>query len=153
MAAGLSQWLDMLCNFYANDLEALSDEALFASPGGKARSPRDFTGEVIGMNRWTTAVVAGNDNPPFSEDAIMTIATGLTTKAQMISEFRASCAEFKAALLAAPAERFNVIVKAPFGMEMPISVLANIFVNHIWYHDGQLNQVQCLCGDEQMHWM
>jgi hypothetical protein len=35
----------------------------------------------------------------------------------------------------------------------PLFTLAHIAVSHLWYHDGQLNYIQALLGDEKVHWM
>ena len=41
---------------------------------------------------------------------------------------------------------------APWGMESKLYEFAQIAISHIWYHDGQLNYVQCLLGDGDYHW-
>ena len=38
-------------------------------------------------------------------------------------------------------------------MDAPVYMIAQIMVSHIWYHDGQLNYIQSLLGDEKVHWM
>jgi hypothetical protein len=50
-------------------------------------------------------------------------------------------------------ERLAEVVMSPFGMEMPVVGIVNVFVNHVWYHDGQLNMLQAMGGDEKVHWM
>ncbi|MBL8049423.1 MAG: hypothetical protein JNJ45_12155 [Chthonomonas sp.] len=154
MAAGLSQWLDTLCGFYIKDLQATPDELIYASPGGKARSPHHFTVEAMCTCQWTTEILGGkNESSLMGEEAWGRLCDATTTKAELIANLESTCAAFKEALLAAPAERFGVMIMAPFGMEMPVAALANIFVNHLWYHDGQLCQIQAMNGDTDVHWM
>jgi len=42
---------------------------------------------------------------------------------------------------------------APWGMPMTFLEWSNIAVVHVMYHDGQLNFIQSLNGDDQIHWM
>ncbi|MEZ5162652.1 MAG: hypothetical protein R2688_02665 [Fimbriimonadaceae bacterium] len=46
-------------------------------------------------------------------------------------------------------ELLNKPITAPFGMEMPVFAIAQIAVSHVWYHDGQLNYIQSLLGDDK----
>jgi hypothetical protein len=31
-------------------------------------------------------------------------------------------------------------------------MIAHVVSSHLWYHDGQLNYIQCLPGDGDYHW-
>ena len=42
------------CNRYIDDLEAMPEEMLARSPGGSARTPYDFTYEIVYVNRRLT---------------------------------------------------------------------------------------------------
>ena len=49
----------------------------------------------------------------------------------------------------------NTLMKTattPWQMEASLYSLAQMAVSHIWYHDGQLNYIQCLMGDGDYHW-
>ena len=61
--------------------------------------------------------------------------------------------ELSAALSAADEATLTKTVMAPWQMESTVFMLATIAVNHIWYHDGQLNLIQALNGDGDVHWM
>jgi len=49
------------------------------------------------------------------------------------------------------AERMATI-DLPWGAQSLYST-AQTAVSHLWYHDGQLNYVQALLGDGEVHWM
>ena len=61
--------------------------------------------------------------------------------------------EESSAITSASDEALNAVVNAPWGMPTPVFILAQIAVSHIWYHDGQLNYIQSLLGDGEVHWM
>ncbi|MBN8691146.1 MAG: DinB family protein [Armatimonadetes bacterium] len=152
--AGLGAWLDQQVHFYTRDLDALSDEQIFNSVGGKARTPFDFTTEVAMMMDWTTTMLSSNETPAFPDDATKkAIEEANKSKAALIELVKSSGAKLKEALANVSQERLDTIIDAPFGMTMPAAALANIFVNHLWYHDGQLNLIQAINGDAEMHWM
>ncbi|MCE9560236.1 MAG: DinB family protein [Armatimonadetes bacterium] len=154
MATGLSQWLMQLCNFYCKDILATPNATLLASPGGSARSPQAFTIECMASCEWAIQALGGNDTPSkMSEEANAALIEATMTAETLAAALQSTCERFSAALLAAAPERFGAIVMAPFGMEMPIAAICNIFVNHLWYHDGQLNLIQAINGDEEVHWM
>ena len=59
---------------------------------------------------------------------------------------------FVEALSQADDATLNKVVMAPWGLEAPLLSLAHVISSHIWYHDGQLNFIQCLLGDGKYHW-
>jgi hypothetical protein len=157
--ANLRQWLMQLCDFYCKDILATPDAILVASPGGIARSPQAFTIECMSSCEWAIKALEGDDAPGDDDPTTMPAESyeailKETQNAQGLAErLRAICERLSAAMLATSTERFNTVVTAPFGVDMPISAICNMFVNHLWYHDGQLNLIQALNGDETVHWM
>jgi hypothetical protein len=61
--------------------------------------------------------------------------------------------DFDQALAGCSDEDLAKTVTAPWQMDAPLYMIAQIAVSHLWYHDGQLNYIQCLLGDEKVHWM
>lgn len=43
-------------------------------------------------------------------------------------------------------------IKMPWGATMPTPMAVLIPASHMDYHDGQINYIQCLLGDEKFHW-
>jgi hypothetical protein len=57
------------------------------------------------------------------------------------------------AIASASDDTLNQVVTPPWGMPAPLYICAQVAASHIWYHDGQLNYIQCLLGDDKVHWM
>lgn len=149
----LANYALMLTQLYAKDINALTDEQYKGCPGGCARSAADYTSEVWGFNQMTTAMLNGDAVPGMPTDE---------ERAARIAEF--GDREFAAAKIVdsgknlaraisnASPETLSTMTKAPWGGEISMLSFAMLTVNHIFYHDGQLNLCQSLAGDGEMHW-
>ena len=60
--------------------------------------------------------------------------------------------EALAAALTTAGDRLGETVQAPWGEQLSLYQLSQVAANHILYHDGQLNYLQALKGDGDMHW-
>lgn len=151
--AMLGAWLDQLTGMYCADLAVMPEEQLFTSIGGKVRTAQDFTCEVAMMMTWVAGLIHGN--APFApgEAEQAKWMEGATTKDSLVELMKTSAAKLKESLATASQEQLDTVIETPFGMTMPAAAIANLFVNHIWYHDGQLNVIQAFHGDEKVHWM
>jgi hypothetical protein len=147
--SGLAGWLDTLANFFCKDIRALPDEALAKSPGGVAKAPATIAAEVVSMCDWCAGALRG-EAAAMTEDE-----TGLphyTSKEQICDAVAASAANLGSAIRGATDEILASVVTPPWQMPAPMAVHAQVAVNHIWYHDGQLNYLQALQGDSAVHW-
>ena len=147
--SGLVGWLDMLASFFCKDIRALPDEALTKSPGGVAKAPATIAAEVVSMCDWCAGALRG-DVEATTEDEM-----GLpqyTTKEQICDAVASSASNLGAAIRGASDETLATVVTPPWQMPAPMAVHAQVAVNHIWYHDGQLNYLQALSGDGSVHW-
>jgi len=132
---------------YAKDLQALSEDALARCPGGVARSPYDFTYEVIFLNRRIVTRLTGGDPGAFPSDGWMTAPGEFKSKDQCIADFEASVKDVLAAWNAIPEEKLGEAYGPATAVE-----LASLSATHMSYHDAQLNYVQAMNGDADMHW-
>jgi hypothetical protein len=148
----LAHWLELVVEMYAVDLEALPEDALFDSIGGKVRTPHQITAEVAMMMNWMSRTLAGETVPSPTDADQTQFMDAAKSKAALIQLIHDCGAEFKSALLLATPEQFEEEVDTPFGGQRKVIVLANIYINHIWYHDGQLNVIQAFLGDSEVHW-
>jgi uncharacterized damage-inducible protein DinB len=87
------------------------------------------------------------------DDEVKAMEAAHNTGPKLIAAMEAAGADLGAALDSVSSERLAEVVMSPFGMEMPVVGIVNVFVNHVWYHDGQLNMLQAMGGDEKVHWM
>lgn len=149
----MTGWLGTLTHFFIRDIEAIPADKLGVSPGGKARSPQSIAGEVISLLDWMTETLKGGSPPAAEGDAAEKLAATLTTPAVIVARMQEASASLRAAIESAPNEIWTKMVLPPWQLEAPCFVITNIVINHIWYHDGQLNTIHMLSGDEKVHWM
>lgn len=145
---GMVQWLGTLKMFYNKDIQALPENLLTVSPGGVAKTPAVMTSEVVGLMRWTAASLR-ETTPPEGYDG----ASNEGTHAACCGAMDEATADLSDAIANADPAIFQKVLMAPFGMEMPLMALCQITINHVWYHDGQLNLIQAMNGDDKVHWM
>lgn len=132
---------------YVKDLEALSEAALSASPGGNARSPYDFTYEVVIVNGRIATRMKGETPGPWPFETWAVAPAEFKNKETAISEFNASVQ----AVVEAVGDDVTREVPSGDGVASVYS-LGKFCPMHVMYHDAQLNYVQAMQGDAEMHW-
>lgn len=142
----LAQWARNLAEMYAKDLAALTPDQYTTSIGGKCRTAQSVTEEVVGFLGKITAQINGAEPTQGEAASIATPEAGQEA-------IKAAADEIATALENASDEKLSSEVTAPWGQPMQLFVFAQIAVNHIWYHDGQINMIQSFNGDEEIHWM
>ena len=147
--SGLADWLGMLASFFCKDVQALPDEALMKSPGGVAKSPAQIAAEVVSTCDWCASALRGTAAVTTEEEMPL---PQYASKAEICDAVTASTTSLATAIREANDETLASIVVAPWQMPAPMAVHTQIAVNHIWYHDGQLNYLQALNGDADVHW-
>ena len=147
----LAGWLSAVTAMTVKDLEALPDDSWTQNFGGCARPANELLADTITNLRWTTGAMKQEESNAYHEMGALTEA--LTTKELAITTLNQAAEEFAEALHAASDELLNATVMAPWQMPTPLFMLATISVNHIWYHDGQINYIHGLLGDEKVYWM
>ncbi len=150
--AKLASWTRELAGMYINDLKALDDASLTKCPGGCARTPQDFTAEVAGFASMVTKLLRGEAPAQRTDEEREAFKANFATVEGCVTGIQQSCEGLAAGIESASEDRLAELVKTPWGAEMQLYELTNIAVNHILYHDGQLNYVQSLNGDGEMHW-
>ncbi|MBV6457723.1 MAG: hypothetical protein HONBIEJF_00840 [Fimbriimonadaceae bacterium] len=151
--AFLSGWLHGLQGMYAADIRAIPEEKWTATFGGCTRPANELTGDALAMLEWVTDAIRGNVRATYGPEDMEGLTEKCRTREGAITALKASTQAFNDALNAASNETLLKPIMAPWGMESPLYSLAQIAVSHIWYHDGQLNYIQCLLGDDKVHWM
>lgn len=139
-------------SFYVNDLEALTHEQLDKSPGGKARSGYDFTHEVIVVNNRIASQIRGEDPGPWPFGDEWAVCPGCDRdKAKVIEAIKSSTQAVLDAIESLPDGKFNE--KFMSGeRETSFSGMVSLVGTHMMYHAAQLNYIQALHGDEEVHW-
>ena len=149
----LCGWLAGLTDMYTKDVKAIPEDKWHATHGGCTKSASELTADAIGMLDWTTEALKGNVVEVTESYVGGPLKEACATKEGTVAKLASSSAAFSVALAGASDEALNSMVTPPWKMDAPLYILANIAVSHLWYHDGQLNYIQSLLGDDQVHWM
>lgn len=136
---------------YIQDLEAMDEAVLRSSPGGTARIPLDFTYEVIYVNKRILCRLTGNEPEAFDAEGWITAPEEFQSKAAAIAGIRESTDKVLEAWEAVPDNEIDKVITLPNGETTPLAA-AHLCATHLMYHDAQLNYVQSLMGDDEMHW-
>jgi hypothetical protein len=149
--AALNGLLSSFTHMFVADIGAIPDDKWDATYGGCTRSAKAMSAEVVSLLYWTADAMRGNANT--SDAAYMeSRKSDCATKAEAQAAVRAASEEFAAALAGVSEETLLQVVTPPWKVDAPLFAIAHIAVSHLWYHDGQLNYIQCLLGDEKIHW-
>ncbi|MCB0826199.1 MAG: DinB family protein [Armatimonadetes bacterium] len=146
--AYLSGFTQAVTGMYCADINAIPEDKWTTAMGGCTRPASELTADALSLLSWVTNVLNGGEPGEMNQDN-----DACATKAGSIAAVQKGMENFNTALAGASDELLNTTVTAPFGMEMPVFAIAQIAVSHVWYHDGQLNYIQSLLGDDKVHWM
>lgn len=147
----LAGWLNAVTGMTVADINAIPDDKWSETHGGCSRPCGMMLADTVTMLKWTTGALKGEESDAYTH--MEALGETYADKATAVAGLTDASAALGAALGEASDEVLNSSVPAPWGMPTPIFMLAQIAANHIWYHDGQLNYVQTLLGDDKVHWM
>ena len=125
---------------FLQDADAISDDKFAVSPGGTARSAADFTYECTILNHRFAGILRGETPAATKNDGWLTATGEATVKSTALAAFD---------LL--KDEELDKLVPG-LGGPIPAYAFALFAGAHVNYHDGQLNYIQALNGDDEMHW-
>ena len=145
-------WLQALTGMMISDIKAIPDDKWSSSMGGCARPASGLLADTVTNMNWTTDIIKGADQSD-AYNGMEALAEQFADKTAAVGALQKSVSDFTEAFMAAGDDRLNTLVKAPWGAMVPVYLLAQITVSHVWYHDGQFNFIHCLLGDDKMHWM
>ena len=147
----ISKQLESARDRYIKDFDAIDEPALGQSPGGVARSPFDFTYEVSFVNKRIAKRLRGEVPEVVDMTGWMRAPEEFRSKGVAIAEFKASTDEVITAWKAIPEGELTKKIELPGGDSSPFN-MATLCLGHVTYHDAQLNYLQSLTGDDEMHW-
>ncbi len=149
------KWLETASKFYLQDLEAIPEEKLGISPAGQARTPYDFTYEVALVNNRVANDISGQPNEPwpFPDDTWAVAPEELRSKAAITDFLRQSIDNIKAAYADKTEEELSARMR-PEGRETDTCHADRIMfaAYHTGYHGAQLNYIQSIYNDLEVHW-
>lgn len=136
---------------YVKDFEAIDEADLMRSPGGNARSPIDFTYEVAFVNQRIAARLKGQEPEAWTFEGWIEAPEEFKSKQVAIERLKSSTQEVIELWNAMPAEDCEKEIETPTGPTSALK-LTSLCASHLVYHDAQLNYLQSLLGDDEMHW-
>ena len=134
----------------ARDLRALPDEKVGVSPMGAGRTPMSIAVECISFNDWALRRMAGEEVEMHADFEAFKLQYDTAEKAA--SGLEESTDNLIAALEALDDEGLGRKAPPPWDPNVTAYAMFHVAASHMTYHDGQLNYVQTLYGDESMHW-
>ena len=149
LARQLEDRLRSVGHMWAQDLTAHRSEEIGRSPGETARSVADFAFETININRRISMRLRGETPPPLNgfPPNFGPCPEELLTPSNLAEAMRASVNELADAIGNPERE-----IPLPNGTATTAYAQAEFALLHMYYHLGQVNYVQTLYGDPEIHW-
>lgn len=135
---------------------AMPEDKIDWSPLGEGRSALDILRECAQAPTWFTGIIKERKFPDISPEDM---AKGREAREQWktIDDCEKVCQANATAMYAAmrevPEADFTQVIHLPFGggMDMPLMVVMAMNYWNTVYHLGQVNYIQTLYGDKDMH--
>lgn len=149
----LAGWAMMVAQLYIKDLRAISADVYTSTHGGCSRSIQSISAEVVDMTRRTADIVRGAEPSRPTDEEFEAHVASLDTKEKAEEAILAVAGSLSEAIAQATDDQLNREVMMPWGMPMSVYALCHLAVTHINYHDGQVNYIQSIHGDGEIHWL
>ena len=134
------------------DLHALPEESAGGCPGGVARPALELVAECAGTNGFIAGMLTtGEANRPTPEQRKAYYAS-FTTRESVLAELEQKTQLLLNAIDGMDETTMGEMLPGVFGSPMTRFALAGVPAMHMMYHDGQINYIQCLHGDSEIHW-
>jgi len=117
--------------------------------GGCSKTPLQIYGECAGIYAWAAHFLAGK--APLEWEAFMSRFQGTTGLGEARVLMEQAEAQFLAALDTIDESRLQEEVEPGFGLKLPLGQYIFLPSYHTCYHSGQINYIQTLLGDAEMH--
>jgi hypothetical protein len=145
-------YLDEAEFFVERDFQTTPDDLFTQSIGGKARPAAQFMAEVGLFNSYVAAIIKDPTIPAPTPETEHAKLTKITTKDQAHKFVKRGFTSLRNAIQTLDEEALLKPVTAPWGEELALGAMILHAIGHTMYHDGQLNLVQLISGDDTFHW-
>lgn len=135
------------------DLNALPEEAITKSWGGKSRTVADIIYEIVQVNQHLGATIRGEDPGawPFEMGTWITAPADVQSKDAVIASLTAINERLISDIEGSTDEAMAESVVTEHGSAPRIDRY-RFLAMHMMYHSGQLNFMQAMLGDDAWHW-
>ncbi len=134
-----------------NDLKALDADKCTTHPGEQARSALHIVAECAAVNGMIATLLTTGEFkrlPPEERDAYL---NSFDTQEKAMDLLEQETNRLLAVIETLDVNTLGEMSEA-IGRPMTRFAIAELPAMHMMYHDGQLNYIQTLFGDTQMHW-
>ena len=146
LKAILAENLNQCAELWEKDLLAHRVDQITTRPTESARSIADIVYETAVVNRRIAARLKGETPPPM--DGFPSCPAEIATAAGLAKELK----DATAVVLAAAGDDLEREVVTPMGPESAFTY-ALFAGTHMMYHLGQINYIQTVYGDTDVHWL
>lgn len=143
--------LRWVCETFLKDLKALPEEAFTHPFGGKARYVADIVYEVNLVNDHIGMVIRNEEPFDWPEGGWIKAPSEFAGKDHIVGAFEQSWARIQATADALTEADLVTTVDTEWGPRTR-EERVRFMAWHVGYHDGQLNFIQTLLGDDVWHW-
>jgi len=135
-----------------NDLKAVPVKAQNVGVSGIGRSPLNIVAECAATNGMIAKFLSGVEaQRPAPEERAKLLAS-FDTAEKALAYLESETNTLYAAIDGLDVATLSEMSDKPFGRPMSKFAIAEVPALHMFYHDGQLNYIQSLLGDTEMHW-
>jgi hypothetical protein len=139
-------------DFFIKDVKATPDDKLTEAHGGCSRSALAIVSEVVGSLHAFADILAGRESKGM-EALVKEFTAQITNGESAAKALEEAKNDALAAISGMADDDWSTTVMAPWGMEATKLFIASFIPHHAAYHDGQLNYIQTINGDGEVHWM
>lgn len=143
--------LKRACQMFLQDLEAIPDSAYDQKFGPSCRTIADIVYEVNLVNDHIGLTIRQEPLFPWPEEKLIKAPDDFRGKEEIVQAFRESSDRIVATAESFSAEALEASIPNDDG-ETTRFERCRFMALHLWYHMGQLNFIQTLLGDEEIHW-
>ncbi|MCC6729629.1 MAG: DinB family protein [Chthonomonadales bacterium] len=120
-------------------------------PGGVARNLLWILAHCAAENRFFAAIYSGAPLPYRTQDEREAAVGACDTLERAQSFLGTSVTELCNAIAALPDNRLSELMVMPWGERLPMALGLLAPAQHMQYHQGQVNLIQALLGDDEHH--
>ena len=137
----------------ARAAKAMSEERQTWRPLESGRSPVDQVAECSAANEFAAVTLREFIPPTFNKESLDGRKAELDAMPKALAALRASTDDLLAAIGEFPADRLEEMVDLPMapGLRKPFAWVMMLGYWNMIYHWGQINYIQTLYGDWEMH--
>ena len=137
--------------FLIKDMNAVEENQACVCPGGVAKPAIKVVAECAAVNGMVAAMLSGGDAKRPSPEERDAYYASFTTREAVLTELEQKTQSLYAAIDGLDENTLGEMVEGPIG-PMTRFGMAELPAMHMMYHDGQINYIQALNGDGEVHW-